>query len=94
MLKESMSRGVWLPKSTDADVKRLIDDALWSYSILHPTPSMKTLDGFVYDRALTFNGERLPGRKRQIVGANRGKCTTKIKLHVNNEGQIHAFPWP
>ena len=72
----------WWPGFDDHNVRALIKDAMESAKKSGKIKPFE-LDGFVYDFG-----------KKNIIGAAKGKCTSKIKLKVNSAGEIHAFPWP
>ena len=75
----------WAPGTTDAAVKGYIEGAL------------KTAKKKGWKKPAELNGKvfdygKVPSYKGKYLGASNGKCTAKIKLQVNSQGQIHAFP--
>ena len=71
----------FLPGWGDAEIKGLIEEA---FAAAKKQGKIKPseLDGFIYDAG-------------RLVGASKGNKTTRIKIHVNNDGRnLHAFPVP
>jgi RHS repeat-associated protein len=77
------------PGIGDDEVKGYINEALEQFKRQNKITYYKNLDGYVYDTGYT------PGRRGirlGCVGYADGRCTTKIKLHVGEAGDVHAFP--
>ncbi|MGN0844440.1 MAG: hypothetical protein ACI4QT_04375, partial [Kiritimatiellia bacterium] len=71
----------FLPGWGDAEIKGLIDEA-FAAAKRQGKIKPSDLDGFIYDAG-------------RLVGASKGRKTTRIKIHVNHDGRnLHAFPVP
>ena len=80
----SMTKGkqksYWKPQTSDSDVQGYIDAALRkARSEGKVKPSQ--LKGYEYD----------VGRP---IGATDGRVTSRIKIQIDSNGDIHAHPWP
>jgi RHS repeat-associated protein len=91
------NHSMWMPGTSDNEVRALIDRALSQYTSKHPRPSHATLHRFKFDTAADISGVFdkspgtvvLPGRP---VGYSNGRCVSAIRLHVSQKGAIHAHP--
>ncbi len=49
-------------------------------------------------RGFAAQGMRLPlnpdGPRVRPIGVSNGKCTTLIRIKTEQDGLIHAYPWP
>jgi hypothetical protein len=89
-LPKSAAKSKWLTKTKDAaskfqpgfgdkEIKDLITQALQDAKVKGKLKP-KELDAYIFDTG-------------NIIGASNGKKTTKIKLHINANGDnLHAFP--
>jgi hypothetical protein len=87
----------WKSGTTDDVVKGLIDKALKSYVAQHPKGDFESLRGFEYDFYIGHTHDPVINAASDAlstVGYSNGKCTTKIKLSVDLNGYIHAYPIP
>ena len=67
----------------------MINEALRKFKADFGVTFYRQLDGYVYEAGTPFGR---PNSFRFNVGFSKGQCTTRIKLHVGRDGDVHAFP--
>jgi RHS repeat-associated protein len=86
---KSLGVSQFAPGVGDEQVRVMINEALRKQRAEFSQTFLSQVDGYVYEAGLPFGK---PNTMRCRVGYAKGLPTTRIKLHVNQQGIIHAFP--
>ncbi|HEY5910946.1 MAG TPA: RHS repeat-associated core domain-containing protein [Verrucomicrobiae bacterium] len=89
---QAASRGptsYFAPGIDDAHVRVMINEALRKHRAEFSHTHFSQLNNYVYDAGLPFGR---PNAFRTTIGYSKGECTTRIKLKVEKDGSVHAFP--